>query len=197
MIDKSCASPLPSPKKVQSCSLPAGEMPLALTSPRRLSPSAAPSAPDPGVSRIEAARASAPHSHVACPRVARAPASSTGRPAASTLCPAKKGAPRSVNPWPAQETRAQGTQHRHLPNLPPPTQLLILTSGLLCNVRREYKTVLLSQHVQKIKRKKNKALHCKDGILFHSGFPSLHQLTNFFCFQSARFCINTLLGALR
>lgn len=171
-------------------------MPLAFTSPRRLSPSAALSAPDPGVSRIEAARASAPHSHVACPRVARAPASSTGRPRPRPSVGPRKGhlAQLIHGLRKRPERRAHNTG---IPQIWPPTQLLLLTSDLLCNIRREYETVFLSQRVQKIKRKKNKALHCKDGLLFHSGFPSLHQLTNSFCFQSARFCINTLLGALR
>ena len=129
--------------------------------PIRLNPSTGPGAPDPRVSGTGLQpRASAGHSHVACPRLAWTPACSSGHCGPRPSVWHRKGSfwvnlllrvqtmERVSRPRPAQGTRTQGTQLPH-PQMCPENQLLLLTSGLLCNLKNEHRTVILSRLVKK------------------------------------------------
>lgn len=125
----------------------------------------APSPPDPRVSGTWLQpRASAGHSHVACPRLAWDLACSSGHCGPRPSVWPRKGSfwvnsllrvqtmERASRPRPEQGTRTQGTELLH-PQMCPENQLLLLTSGLLCNLKNEHRTVILSRLVKKKKKK--------------------------------------------
>lgn len=194
------------PKKAEPRSPPTRGLPLALTSPSRLSPSGPQALQIPGFFRTkaESLRGAQPRGLLACRlgsrRLLRTPGEETlgsGHDRAASL---RKFKPPSPDPGEREFASAcaghlgPGHSTPAPPKSDPSNRRLLLTSRLLCSARHEREMVIPSLLAPK---KEEKACwHCKNELPFHGGFPPRHQLTNGCCFQFARFYKNTLFGVL-